>query len=198
MPRRERRGRDTFRRFRTLLAVTTAVFGLLPRAVLKIVWACCDLSHGVTGLALRYCIAKVLAKRCGDCVYIGPNVEVRSWSRLSIGDNVSIQRGCYLDASGDVDIGSDVSIAHQTSVLSTDHSWEDPTVPIRDNPIVSARVVIEHDVWVGCGCRILAGSRVRSRAVVAAGAVVTGEVPCGSLVGGVPARKLKDLVVVAS
>jgi acetyltransferase-like isoleucine patch superfamily enzyme len=193
-PRQPSRGRDTFGRFRAPLAAVTLLFGLLPRAVLRALWGCSDVLHGLVGVALRYCIAKVLAKRCGACVYIGPNVEVRTWAELSIGDNVSIHRGCYLDAGGGVEIGNDVSIAHHTSILSTNHTWGDPELPIRDNPVVSAPVVIENDVWVGCGCRILAGSRVRTRAVLAAGAVVTQDVPSGSLVGGVPARKLKDLV----
>jgi acetyltransferase-like isoleucine patch superfamily enzyme len=157
------------------------------------IWTLCDNWKGKMGLVLRYAIAKASAKSCGDVVYIGPCVEIRSWRNLSIGDNVSIHRNCYVDASGGISIGNDVSIAHQSSVLSSDHTYSDLAVPIRDNPVQGAPVVIGDDVWIGCGCRILAGVTIGTRSIVAAGAVVTKAVASNTMVGGVPARPIKPI-----
>lgn len=57
-----------------------------------------------------------------------------------------------------------------------------------------APVEIENDVWIGCGVRIMAGVTIHKRSIVAAGAVVTKDIDSGSLVGGVPAKMIKEIV----
>jgi acetyltransferase-like isoleucine patch superfamily enzyme len=187
------RGRDRFRRYRPVLVGAARALGLAPPGVLAGMWAASSLLPGSTGLAVRYSIALRLAASCGDNVYIGDNVEIRGWENLRLGSNVSIHRGCYLDATGGITIGDDVSIAHHTSVMSTEHTWEDASIPIKDNPLRAAAVVIEDDVWVGCGCRVLAGVTLHRRSIVGSGAVVTRDVASGAVVGGVPARVIKRL-----
>ncbi|NEW04726.1 acyltransferase [Paenibacillus sp. SYP-B3998] len=131
--------------------------------------------------------------KCGDNVFVGRSVEIKHWEKLSIGNNVSIHKQCYLDALGGIHIDHDVSIAHQTSMISFEHTWEIPSLPIRDNPVKAAEIKIHSDVWIGCGCRILAGVQIFSRAVVAAGAVVTKDVSAHTIVGGVPAKPIKTI-----
>jgi acetyltransferase-like isoleucine patch superfamily enzyme len=77
--------------------------------------------------------------------------------------------------------------------MSTNHSWSDSTLTIRDNPVSASEVSIDDDVWIGCGSRILAGVHIGTRSVVAAGAVVTQNVPSYIVVGGVPARTIKQI-----
>ncbi len=190
-------GRDTFRRFRLVIRFVTRALGLLPARARVFIWNRVEAWQGIVGIGLRYCLLRTLARSCGTNVLIGPGVEIRGWSGLSIGDNVSVHRACYVDAQGGITIGSNVSIAHATSLLSFEHGWEDVRVPIKYNPLRLAPVVIEDDVWVGCGCRILAGVRIETRTIVAAGAVVTKNVPRGSVVGGIPARVLKSIEVEA-
>jgi acetyltransferase-like isoleucine patch superfamily enzyme len=144
---------------------------------------------------LRYLIASALAERCGQNVFFGPDVEILGWEKLRLGSNISIQRWCYLDATGGIDIGNEVSIAHGVSMLSLDHSWTDSTRPIRDQPNVLEPVTIQDDVWIGAGVRILRGVVVRRRTIVAAGAVVTKGTTGNEIVGGIPARSLKALTV---
>lgn len=160
---------------------------------MDVAWQWSDLAPRIVGIALRYCIARARAQACGDNVLFDRGVEVRGWERLSLGNNVSVNRGCYLDATGGLTIDDDVSIAHQVSVLTSNHTWSDVTRPVRDNPLRVEPVHIEQDVWIGCGCRILAGITIESRSVVAAGAVVVKDVPRGVIVAGVPARLIKDL-----
>lgn len=171
----------------------TAMLRIIPRPLLLYMWHLSDLLPESLGLAQRYCLLKRLAKHCGDNVYIGRQVEIRNWQHLSIGHNVSIHKQCYVDAAGGIQIDDDVSIAHHTSLISFEHTWEDETMPIRDNPVRCAKIQIHSDVWIGCGCRILAGVEIHEGSVIAAGAVVTKTVPHRSVAAGVPAKTIKTI-----
>ena len=66
-------------------------------------------------------------------------------------------------------------------------------MPIKYNPSVCSPIVVNDDVWIGCGCRILAGVEIGDRVVIAAGAVVNKNVERNSLYAGVPAKKIKSI-----
>jgi acetyltransferase-like isoleucine patch superfamily enzyme len=101
---------------------------------------------------------------------------------------------CYLDATGGLTIGNDVSIAHGVSILTTEHEYAVPGVATRDAAVREAAVAIGDDVWIGAGARILAGVRIGDHAVVGAGAVVTRDVPARQVVAGVPARAVAPMI----
>ena len=187
------RGRNRFFAFKGVLRLGAAIFRPLPEFLLDAMWTFSDLSAGAVGLGLRYMILRARAASCGDVVYVGKNVDIKGWSTLRVGKNVSIQRACYLDATGGLTIGDDVSIAHQCSIVSNNHSWLDASLPIRDNPTHVSPVVIHSDVWIGCGSRVMPGVEICSRSVVAAGAVVNRFVPAHTVVAGVPAREVKKI-----
>src|SRR5690606_13490042 len=126
-------------------------------------------------------------------VYFGEQLTVRGWENIRIGSNVSIHCGCYIEGIGGITIGDEVAVAHGTSILSFEHSWGDPNKPIKDNDLVLKPVVIERDVWIGCGVRILAGVHLNSRTVVAAGAVVNRSHPGACILAGVPARPVRSI-----
>ncbi len=178
---------------RIIIGLAVFFVRCLPKSACIFLWNLSDVGPLGLGWLVRYSILRRLSRRCGQRVYIGRGCEVRNWELLEIGSDVSIHAHCYLDAKGGIQIGDQVSIAHQTSVLSSDHTWGDPAIPIRDNKVVLKPTRIDNDVWIGCGCRILGGVNVRSRSVVAAGAVVTKDVESGWLAGGVPARPLRRL-----
>ena len=79
-------------------------------------------------------------------------------------------------------------IADQVSVRDSDHGFNNCDLPMMDQDILAEAVVIEDDVWVGHGAVILKGIRIGSGSIIAAGAVVTRDVPANMIVGGVPAR----------
>jgi acetyltransferase-like isoleucine patch superfamily enzyme len=192
--RRRARGRDIYRFFKPVLLTAAAVLGVMPRSISKFLWDAVAPFRGRLWLGLRWALARRLAKAVGENVFFGPNLEVRGWEQWSIGNNVSIHNGCFIDASGGLTIASDVSIAHQCSIITFEHTWRDRSRPIRDNPLEYAPITIDSDVWIGCGSRILAGVTIGSRVIVAAGSVVTKAIRPGLIVGGVPAKELGSMM----
>lgn len=165
------------------LPIFTVRAGLLPFRLLS----------GSMGSLARYLHWSRHIADLGEVAYFAPSIVIKSPHDLYIGDRFSIHEFCYIDALGSVRIGNDVSIAHGCSILSTNHAWVNPDLPIKYNPIKVGPVEIGNDVWIGCGVRILAGTKINDRVVIAAGAVVRGELVSGYMYGGVPARKLKPL-----
>lgn len=186
-------GRGIFRIARGPLNFLSAALRLFPVPVRMIFWRLVEWLPGLAGVGLRYVVASSLASRVGDNVFIDRNVEIKNWQGLSLGSNVSIHRWCYIDAIGGISIGDEVSIAHNCSILSFDHDPAIVDVAIKYAPIKARRVVIEPDVWLGCGVRVLSGVVIGRRTVVAAGAVVTRDIQAYSLAGGIPARKIRSL-----
>ena len=102
---------------------------------------------------------------------------------VAIGDHTIINRRCTLDARGGLRLGANVSISPEVSLITSSHRCDDPAFGVEDRPIV-----IEDYAWVGSRATILPGVTIGRGAVVAAGAVVTKDVPPLAVVGGVPAK----------
>lgn len=186
-------GRIQFSKYNSIMTISAKLVGVFPRGFRLYLLRVCRNTGGKLGLAIRYILVKTLAKKCGTNVSIKQYVILENIHNISFGNNVSVHPFCYLEGSGGINIGNNVSLAHNTSILSVNHTWNNPNIPIKYNPIKYAPVVICDDVWIGCGCRLMAGITVKSRSVVAAGAVVTKDVDPYSVVGGVPAILIKKI-----
>lgn len=144
--------------------------------------------------------------------HLGADVFVSSLAsvdgeELSLGDRTYIAAGAYITGTitlgrdcsvnpytvirGDVRIGDATRIGAHTSLLGFNHTMTDPTIEFFRQPLVSRGIEIGDDVWIGSHVVVLDGVRIGSRSVLAAGAVVTKDVPEGAIVGGNPARFLK-------
>lgn len=187
----ERKGQRLFAKFSMVLLALSRTLRAIPIPLRRLIWDLSNPFGGNLALAIRYIVLCSLCRSVGENVYIGQNVRIVNPEALTIGDNVSIHASCYIDAVGGCEIGDNVSIAHASSILTFEHTWENPQLPIKYNPTINAAVSIKSDCWIGCGVRILSGVTIGTRCVVAAGAVVTRNVPHNAIAAGVPARVIK-------
>ena len=126
-------------------------------------------------------------------VNIFADVFLEGLDGLRIGNAVSFNRGCNFSCSGGLAIGDYVSIGHNTSIMTANHGFADPDVPIQLQPVNPAPVTIASNVWIGAKVTILAGVSIPSGTVIAAGAVVTKSIDQPDMiVAGVPARIIKS------
>ena len=172
--------------------------------------------------AIRYVIKRLWAPfALMGCNQVGPGARVRGWpvveneggrieigknfalfsylskvqlyagphGRLEIGDDVFVNNGSVLSASQLIRIGSRVNIAPDCVLIDNDfHGVAD-----RDSAPKMAPIILEDDVWLGTRVVVLRGVTIGRGSVIAAGSVVTNDVPPGVLAGGVPAKVLKRL-----
>ena len=108
-----------------------------------------------------------------------------------IGDHTRI--GLHNTIIGPVDIGNHVNLAQGITVTALNHNFSDTNKRIDEQGVNTNHVTIEDDVWVGANAVILPGVTIGEHCVVAAGAVVTKDVPPHSLVAGVPAKVIKQI-----
>jgi acetyltransferase-like isoleucine patch superfamily enzyme len=113
--------------------------------------------------------------------FYGPGQLRRSGVR--IGANSRINRDCCLDARGPLEIGDNVSVSPEVVILTASHRIDDPSFRVETRP-----VIVEDHAWIGTRALILPGVTLGRGSVVAAGAVVTRDVPPLTIVAGVPAR----------
>lgn len=110
---------------------------------------------------------------------------------LKMGNNSSIGPYSYIGCSGYIEIGDNVMISPRVSIYSENHNFDDVDVPMIDQGVTRSCVKIEDDCWIAANSIILAGVTVGRGAVVAAGSVVTKDVPPYSVVAGNPAKVVK-------
>jgi acetyltransferase-like isoleucine patch superfamily enzyme len=113
---------------------------------------------------------------------------VTGWGKLRIGDRVFLNEGVYLSCVHEITIGDDVAIANDAYLTDSDSHG------VEGREVRNAPIRIGNGVWIGARALILPGVTIGDRALVAAGSVVTRDVPHDTLVGGNPARVIRELV----
>lgn len=91
-----------------------------------------------------------------------------------------------------MNIGSSVLFADHISLIANEHNYRDTNVPIMNQGCVKEPIVIGDGTWIGINATILGGTEIGKNSVVAAGAVVKGKFPDYCVIGGVPARIIKN------
>lgn len=187
-----KRGRDKFNKIKPIICIWVRVYSILPKKMRIKLFERYRKTKGYRGILMRYILLKTIAKEVGDNVLIAPDVYIFNPENISIGKNVSIHPMCYIEAKGNIEIEDDVSIAHGVTILSVNHIYSDLNTPIKDQGIKCKETKIKSNVWIGAKVSVLAGVTVGSGSVIAAGAVVTKDVDEFCVVGGVPAKIIKD------
>jgi acetyltransferase-like isoleucine patch superfamily enzyme len=136
----------------------------------------------------------------GNRVKIGANTKISITSHLenfgtglNIGHDSAIGEYSYLGCSGGVIIGNDVIMGQYVSFHSQNHNYQDKTRKIREQGVKSEGIEIGNNIWVGAKATFLDGCKVSDNSIVASGAVVTDKFSSGVVIGGVPARVIKEL-----
>lgn len=119
---------------------------------------------------------------------MAPGQDMLTSPVVRIGDRCVIGRGSHIVGHWSIDIGDDVQTGPYVYVTDQNHAYEDPDVPIGRQWPVEAGVSVGSGSWLGANSVVLPGAVIGRHVVVAAGAVVRGEVPDHSVVAGVPAR----------
>jgi acetyltransferase-like isoleucine patch superfamily enzyme len=130
--------------------------------------------------------------RLGRNVWLGRDCYIHVWpnAELVIDDDTYIGRGTIILCHESVRIGAKVMVAPNCHITDVNHGTA-PGVPMRDQPLCSAPVRIETDVWLGAGCSVLPGTTVGQGCVIGARAVVSRSIPRGMIAVGVPAKCVK-------
>jgi maltose O-acetyltransferase len=110
---------------------------------------------------------------------------------ITIEDNVGIARDVTLDGRGSINIGNDTIIGFESIIMTSTHNSNKLNIPIKEQGMYAAPVIIGKDVWIGARAIVLPGIQIGDGAIVGANAVVTKNVAPNTIVGGVPAKFIK-------
>lgn len=142
------------------------------------------------GALWRGMIYRPFLKKCGRKFMVPWRTYIFNPNKLSVGDNVYLGYNSYI-GQGEVVIGNNVLIGPFVSITASNHvKGEDNS--FRNPDFNEEKIEIKDNVWIGAHVNILAGVTIGEGAVVAAGSVVTKDVPPNATVGGIPARILKE------
>lgn len=145
------------------------------------------LSRKSNAVLLRLDSGSQLATQGNFSFFYGGDVILFPNARLVLGSDSFINSNCKIRCHEQISIGSGCAISHDVTIMDSDaHAL--------DGSVRTAPVVIHDHVWIGTRVTILPGVTIGEGAVIAAGAVVSRDVPAGALVGGVPAKVLKEKV----
>jgi len=140
-----------------------------------------------------------IEKEFGGEITIGTNCVIRKWTcfmpyggEITIGNNTSINSFCHLNGCGGLKIGNDVRIAAHCMLIPANHNFDDVDKPIYLQGQTQKGIVIEDDVWLGAGVKVLDGVTIGKGSVIGAGSVVSKTIPPYSIAVGVPAKVIRS------
>lgn len=154
-------------------------------------------------------------KSCGENIHIDKNVQILRYPQnVSLGDNIVLKEGvriCACNETSEIEVGDNTTVGYHTFIFSSEsisigsncliapfvYMVDSDHVIARDQlineqPNNSAAVKIGDDVWLGTGAKILKGVTIGDGSVIAAGAVVSADIPAYEIYGGVPAKKIGE------
>ena len=138
---------------------------------------------------LRQLFSELIGQKVDDKFGLFPPFYTDYGKNITVGKGVFINEGCCFQDQGGIEIGDNALIGQQVVIATLNHDL----APDKRANMLPSPVKIGNNVWIGAHATILAGVTIGDNAVVAAGAVVTKDVPANSVVGGVPAKIIKKI-----
>ncbi|HTH99389.1 MAG TPA: sugar O-acetyltransferase [Acidisoma sp.] len=139
---------------------------------------------------IRALFSELTGKRVDESFLLIPPFYTAGGDEIRVGRRVFINQNCTFYDLGGLDIADDVMIGPNVSLITAGHPLEPSQ---RRTATIGKPIAIERNVWIAAGATIIGGVTVGENAVVAAGSVVTKDVPPNTLVGGVPARVIRPI-----
>jgi len=137
-------------------------------------------------------IGKGASVHLGRWSWVGDRCKIRAHEgEVRIGAKTVIGQECTISAFKRVSIGRECIVADRVMLIDFDHGMVEVERPVRLQGIYKRDVRVGHNVWIGYGACILRGTSVGNNAVIGTSSVVTADVPCDAVVGGIPARVLR-------
>ncbi|WP_269928684.1 DapH/DapD/GlmU-related protein [Kocuria massiliensis] len=138
---------------------------------------------------VRALMTELTGRKVPNSVTVFPPFYSEFGANISLGERVFVNTGCTIQDQGGVVVGDDTLIGHNVLIATLNHDM-DPAYRADMHP---GRVIIGTRVWIGSAARIMPGVSIGDGAVVAAGALVTQDVPARTVVAGVPAKPLRKV-----
>lgn len=140
---------------------------------------------------VRALFSELIGKPVDESFKLFPPFYADCGKNITIGNNVFINSGCRFQDQGGITIGDRALIGHNVVLATLNHDIR----PSRRASMLPAPIIIEENVWSGANATILPGITIGKNAVIAAGAVVTKDVPENAIVGGIPAIVIKHIPI---
>ncbi|QDL08434.1 sugar O-acetyltransferase [Brasilonema octagenarum UFV-E1] len=137
---------------------------------------------------IRALFSELIGKKVDENFLLLPPFYTLGGDEIRVGRNVSVNQNCTFYDVGGLDIADDVMIGPNVSIITTGHPLEPSQ---RRKVTIGKPIVIERNVWIATGAIIIGGVTIGKNSVVAAGSVVTKDVPPNALIGGNPARVIR-------
>lgn len=144
---------------------------------------------GVIFSRIRACLLRGMGCRVGKSCELEPGVDVGLRPQVEIGNHCQINRNVTIRGAT---VGDNVMIAPGAVILDRQHVFYRTDIPMRAQGESRSRVSIGDDVWIGQNAIVMPGVTIGGGAIVAAGAVVTKDVPEYAIVAGVPAKIIRS------
>lgn len=139
--------------------------------------------------SMRKLFFKLTGQAYDDTFRLFPPFYTDCGINIRVGRNTFVNSGCCFQDQGGIRIGDDCLIGHQVVIATLNHA----APPKQRGDMFSKPVIIGDGVWIGSHATILPGVTIGNGAIVAAGAVVTRDVPANTVVAGVPAKTIKTI-----
>ncbi len=148
-----------------------------------------QLNNADDPVEIRNLLSQITGSGIDESVVVFTPLHINYGKHTKIGKNVFINFDCVFLDLGGITIEDNVLIAPKVSLLSEGH----PVSPNNRQSLVPGHIYIRKNAWIGAGATILPGVTIGENAVVAAGAVVSKDVPANTVVAGIPARHIKNI-----
>lgn len=138
---------------------------------------------------VRECLGKIIGTKIDESTTVFSPFYTNFGQFISIGKNVFINHACSFLDMGGITIEDEVLIGPKVNLVTENH----PIDPNDRRALITKPILIKRKAWIGAGATILPGVTVGENSIIAAGAVVSKDVPNNVIVGGIPAKIIKNI-----